>query len=126
MMNCIAVGCGGFLGAVCRYLMGKLSFGVQSGFPIATLLINIIGAFVIGFIAAAATKHSGINPQLVLFLKVGLCGGFTTFSTFSLESLTLLQNGKTGAAMCYIILSVVVCILAVFAGQAAAGAMIKN
>lgn len=66
-------------------LLGKLPVKA-AGFPVITLGINVVGAFCIGLIVAAVGKHSGWDPRLVLFLKVGFCGGFTTFSTFSLET----------------------------------------
>ena len=83
MINCLFVGLGGFIGAVCRYLIGLLPVQSESGFPYKTFLINVAGAFLIGCIATYAGKHPSVNPQLVLFLKVGICGGFTTFSTFA-------------------------------------------
>ena len=71
-MDCLAVGIGGFIGSVCRYLVGKIPIKNPAGFPINTFLINIAGAFVIGCLAAAAAKNSDISPRLMLFLKVGL------------------------------------------------------
>ena len=71
MLNCIIVGMGGFLGAVARYLIGLIPINPQNGFPIKTLLINIIGAFVIGLVVAFGAKKDW-NPQLILFLKVGI------------------------------------------------------
>ena len=82
MTNCIIVGLGGFLGAVARYLIGLIPINPQNGFPVKTLLINIAGAFVIGLVVALGAKKDW-NPQLILFLKVGICGGFTTFSNFN-------------------------------------------
>lgn len=117
LFDCLAIGAGGALGAVGRYLLGLLPIKMGSGFPITTLFINIIGAFFIGMIAGAIGKGAELNTRLVLFLKVGICGGFTTFSTFSLEALTLLQNGKYTAGILYMVLSVVLCILACIAGE---------
>ena len=71
----------------------------------------------IGLIAALAAKNSSMDPHLILFLKVGICGGFTTFSTFAFETTDLLQSGNTGTALLYAILSVVLGVLAVFAAQ---------
>lgn len=112
------VGAGGLLGTAGRYLMGQLPLRAQSGFPVVTLAINLIGAFAIGIIVALSEKSGNRSPQLLLFLKTGLCGGFTTFSTFSLEAMQLLQNGKWGAALAYMGLSVVLCVAAVFGAQA--------
>lgn len=113
----MAVGAGGAVGASTRYLLGFLPIHPRSGFPLITLLINIVGAFFIGLLAAVA-KENGLNPRMLLFLKVGVCGGFTTFSTFSLETAGLLQNGQTYAAAAYMILSALLCVAAVFGGQA--------
>ena len=117
MMNCIIVGIGGFIGTVCRYLIGLLPIEQDTGFPIKTLLINVIGSFAIGLIAALAAKNRSINPQLVLMLRVGVCGGFTTFSTFAYESVDLMKNGHIIAAFSYIIISIVLGVLAVFTAQ---------
>ena len=105
MINCIIVGLGGFIGAIIRYLIGLIPVSPQNGFPIKTLLINILGAFVIGLVVAFGAKKEW-NPQLILFLKVGICGGFTTFSTFSLETAQLIKSGSIGVAVLYVALSI--------------------
>ena len=117
MLNCLAVGLGGFVGAVCRYLLGLIPVPDVHGFPVITLLINVVGAFAIGCIVAIAMKDVDLDPRVVLFLKAGLCGGFTTFSTFALETTDLLGAGETAAAVAYVLLSVVLGVLAVLAGQ---------
>jgi fluoride exporter len=117
MLDCLYVGLGGFLGALCRYWISLLPLRPESGFPLATLIINVLGAFVIGLIAAAVEKYSGIDPRSVLFLKTGLCGAFTTFSTFSLETEELLRSGRGGTAAVYVVISVALCLLAVFAAR---------
>lgn len=111
--NCIFVGLGGMAGAVSRYLLTLIPVREHGGFPVMTLCINVMGAFFIGLLAAAAEKEAGISPNGLLLLKVGFCGGFTTFSTFSLETVLLLQNGKYVMGISYIILSVLLCTLAV-------------
>lgn len=118
MINCLFVAAGGAVGAVSRYLIGLLPLGAQSGFPAKTFLINLAGAFLIGVIAALAEKHA-LNPYLVNFLKIGVCGGFTTFSTFALETSQLLHKGSLGLAFLYICGSVIFCVAAVFLGQSA-------
>ena len=75
MLNCIAVGLGGFLGSVCRYLAGQIPLGRDWGFPVRTLAINLIGSFLIGAVTALALKRAAPDPRLVLFLKAGVCGG---------------------------------------------------
>ena len=113
-MNCLAVGLGGFAGAVLRYLIGLIPTGETMIFPAKTFCINVIGCIVIGAITVLAAKLS-VPPRLILFLKVGVCGGFTTFSTFALESSDLIRDGHMGIALCYVLLSVLVGVLAIFA-----------
>ena len=120
MLNCIAVGLRGFLGSVCRYLAGQIPLGRDWGFPVRTLAINLIGSFLIGAVTALALKRAAPDPRLVLFLKAGVCGGFTTFSTFSLEAVTLFQNGKYLLGGAYILASVALCVAGVLLGQALA------
>ncbi len=115
MMNCLMVGLGGFIGSVSRYLISKIPMGFGTGFPVNTFVINIIGAFAIGCIASAAGKD--MDARLLLFLKVGLCGGFTTFSTFSLETTRLMETGQWAAAVSYVAASTLLGILAVFSAQ---------
>ncbi|MDD6789744.1 MAG: fluoride efflux transporter CrcB [Lachnospira sp.] len=115
-MNIIIVGLGGAIGAICRYLITLLPINPGDGFPLKTFLINVIGSFVIGLVAAFAAKNA-MNPRIVLFLKVGICGGFTTFSSFALETEGLLEKGSAGVAMLYVILSLVCGVMAVFAAE---------
>lgn len=96
MMDCIVVGVGGFVGAVCRYLIGMIPLKEGCTFPIKTFLINIAGSFLIGIVAALAMKTESLDSRTVLFLKVGICGGFTTFSSFALETTDLMKDGKGG------------------------------
>ena len=110
--QCFWVALGGALGAVSRYLCGMLPFLQRGIFPLPTLLINLAGAFLIGLIAQVAAQRGAQSSSAVLFLKVGL-----SFSTFSLETVTLLSNGKSGLAAAYVALSVVLCLLGVVLGQ---------
>lgn len=116
MLDCLAVGAGGFVGAILRYLIGLIPSEAESGFPIKTFAINIIGCFAIGIIAGFAEK-SAVDPRLLLLLKVGMCGGFTTFSSFALEARGLLFAGSTLVFALYIVLSVAVGVAAVMLGQ---------
>lgn len=117
MSEIILVGAGGFIGTVLRYLMYRLPFKTESGFPFPTLVINIIGAFMIGFITAEALKFGGGNTKLMLFLRTGICGGFTTFSTFSLEAAELFRGGETAAGLIYISVSIMGCLAAIWIAQ---------
>ena len=121
MVECIVVGAGGFIGAVCRYLIGMIPLKERCTFPIKTLMINIAGSFLIGIVAALAIKTDSLDSRTVLFLKVGICGGFTTFSSFALETADLIKDGKLYLAVVYTVLSVTLGVLAVFAGQGIVG-----
>jgi len=116
-MEYLVVGLGGCLGSMARYGAGQLVNTADMGFPFVTLLINFIGSFVIGLVSEFAGMHVIENPRVTLFLKVGLCGGFTTFSTFSLETLGLFEKGDYGMGTLYAFVSVVACVFGVLAGQ---------
>ena len=117
-MNFIFVGLGGAVGAVLRYCISLLP--VKTAFPVLTFITNIIGALAIGLVAALAAKHH-LPDNLVLMLKTGVCGGFTTFSTFSLEAYNLVNGGNVTLGILYAVLSLICCVAAVFLGMAVAG-----
>ena len=117
MTNCIAVGLGGFIGATLRYLIGLIPVCEITLFPVKTFFINITGCIAIALVALLASKGSLPNPKLVLFLKTGICSGFTTFSTFALESTTLIKSGHPKVAFLYMILSVLVGVGTIFATE---------
>lgn len=100
------VALGGAIGAALRYLtgLGLLRLIGQGDFPVAILTVNIVGSFLMGFFVAAAA-HRGLT-HLSPFVMTGLLGGFTTFSAFSLETMTLIERGQVGSAMLYVALSV--------------------
>ena len=116
-MNILAVGAGGFIGAVLRYLICKIPVSENTVFPVKTFAINVIGCLVIGLITVLASKNTNIDQRWILFLKVGLCGGFTTFSTFALETTDLLKGGHIGIAFLYALLSIVVGCAAIFGAE---------
>ena len=120
-LDCVFVGLGGFVGSVLRYVVSLLPLQHESGFPLLTLGINVLGAFLLGLIVALFGRSASLDPRTLLFLKVGLCGGFTTFSTFALEAQGLLSGGKPGIAMLYMLLSIVLCVGAVYG----AGALVR-
>ncbi len=117
MTDCLIVAVGGAIGAVCRFFIGKLPIGSNDGFPIKTFIINVIGCFLIGLVAALALKQFSESPKLVMFLKVGICGGFTTFSSFALETGGLIEKGSCFTAAAYAVLSVTVGVAALFSAQ---------
>lgn len=123
MAACLCVGAGGFLGAVLRYLASLVIY--HEHFPAATLFVNFIGSLVIGIVIEISEK-TGTAPNLILFFKTGVCGGFTTFSTFSSEVLDLFEKRAylTGAG--YAAGSVIVCVLGVLLGRAIADFFFKT
>jgi CrcB protein len=113
----LLVGAGGFIGSVARYFVSKLN--IESGLfslPVGTLLVNVIGSLVLGALIGLADRNAGLTFEWRLFLMVGLCGGFTTFSTFAGENLTLMHNGQFLAMAVYSGLTVFLSFLAVFFG----------
>ncbi len=118
----ILVGLGGAVGSVARYWASVLVVWLNGGelFPWATLAINVVGSFVIGVFAAMTGADGRLagDDTTRLLIMVGLCGGFTTFSSFSLQTLVLLRGGQTLWAMGNIALSVGLCLLATAAGVA--------
>jgi fluoride exporter len=114
LKNFLLVGLGGGLGSMLRYATSLL---VNSRtFPYATLTVNIIGGFIIGVVFAFSIKNEASSDAWKIFLATGICGGFTTFSAFSLENMGLLQTGKYGLAAVYIAASITLGILAAFLG----------
>ena len=104
--NIIAVGAGSFIGGIARYLVSLAMKGINKGFPWATLLVNLLGCLIIGLLGGFLSRNASESTSWGLFLTVGLCGGFTTFSTFSKEALTMLQTGQIWGFACYIALSI--------------------
>jgi CrcB protein len=113
----ILVGIGGFIGSIARYLVAVAMSGViSSSFPWPTLIANVAGCFLIGVIFAVSDRGSLLSPEWRIFLTTGFCGGFTTFSTFSYESLRLLQDGEYVYVSAYVLASVIVGLLATLLG----------
>lgn len=108
---------GSAIGGMLRYLLGGwIQRAAGHGFPLGTLVINVSGSLALGLLLRWASHPPTLNPDLRAFLTVGLCGGFTTFSTFSAESITLMQDGQWGKAMTYVLLSVTLSLAATAAG----------
>lgn len=117
MLSVLCVGLGGFIGSVGRYLLGLVPY--EGDFPLMTFIVNFVGAVAIGAVFEAAAVGPGLPDNAVLFLKTGVCGGFTTFSAFSLETLNLLECGKFATGAAYACGSVVVCLAGVALGRLA-------
>ena len=115
----VAVAVGGALGSLGRFWLTGVMFGLTGPrFPWGTLLINVVGSFVIGLVAGLTLvpERIGLHPDLRIFLMTGVCGGFTTFSAFSLQTLELLQSGDVVPALGYAVGSVVLCVAATLGG----------
>jgi CrcB protein len=115
----IAVAVGGAIGSVARFWLAS-AMTVLTGprFPWGTLLINVLGSFVIGLVAGYTLTPGRVamHPDIRIFLMTGVCGGFTTFSAFSLQTLELLRSGDVVPALGYAIGSVVLCVVATYGG----------
>lgn len=105
--NIVVVGAGSFIGGAARYLVSLMMKGVGKGFPWATLTVNLAGCFLIGLLWGLFSRSASDGSNWALFLTVGICGGFTTFSTFSKEALIMLQAGNVWGFAGYIALSVI-------------------
>jgi CrcB protein len=114
------VAVGGAIGSVVRFWVATLMLRATGpGFPWGTVLINILGSFVIGWLAAWIGMSRLAMPELWrAFAMTGICGGFTTFSAFSLQTVELLREGQVVAAGLNVVVSVVACVVATFAGIA--------
>ncbi len=116
MKYLLLVGLGGALGAVSRYLLGAMVHALWEGaIPLGTLLVNVAGSFGIGIIFVLLERQL-LHPDWRSVLMVGFLGAFTTFSTFSLETINLIERGLYGHAGAYILLSVVTCVTMAGAG----------
>ena len=115
------IAAGSAIGGVSRYLLGGFLQRPAAGtFPVGTLIINITGSFLLGLILRYAVETPTLSPEARAFLTIGFCGGYTTFSTFSYETVALMEDGQWSRAMLYVVLSVGLSVLATFLGIAAA------
>ncbi len=103
--NILIVGAGSFIGGAARYIMMTLMSGVKKGWP--TVAVNLIGCLLIGIIWGFLSRIQSENSNLAIFLMVGICGGFTTFSTFSKDALMMLHDGNIWGFAAYVCASVI-------------------
>lgn len=114
----LLIGSGSFLGGIARFLLSNfIKNSVLSAFPFGTFAVNILGCFLIGLFYGLSGRTAFIGPELRTFLTVGFCGGFTTFSTFANESVTLLKGGSVFYFAAYIGASVFLGVLAAYGGN---------
>jgi fluoride exporter len=121
MLNALLVMLGGGIGALARYwLQGLVHRSTGPGFPYGTVVVNVAGCFVIGLLMVGMEERFLVNPSLRIFLTIGILGGFTTFSSFSYETIALMRDGEILFASLNVIISVVVCLGATYIGTIAA------
>lgn len=119
---------GSALGGVLRYGLSRMMTPVSGSFPWGTVVVNVIGCFVIGYfgtLTMASGKYA-VSENVRIFVMVGICGGFTTFSAFTLQTFELLRSGEWVRAIANVIVSVTVCLIAVAAGQAFAHRSVES
>ncbi len=115
--NVLLVGIGGFLGSIARYWISHLNLSIHFfSIPVGTLLVNITGSIIIGFLTGVSEKSALLTTEWRLFLMVGICGGFTTFSSFTNENLVLIHNGQFLTVLVYTALSIFLGFIAVYLG----------
>ena len=115
-MNFLLVMAGGAIGSAGRYLVGTATLrAFGPNYPWGTLAVNLIGGFLMGLLAGALARTSG-SEHTRLLLGVGVLGGFTTFSAFSLDAVTMVERGQWGIALAYALVSVIGSVVALFAG----------
>jgi len=117
-VSLLGVVIGGAFGSVCRWLILLKLNDAFPNLPLGTLLVNVAGGFLIGAVSAAFLKLPNLDPAWRLLVVTGFCGGFTTFSTFSAEVVSMLQTGKVGWATATVLAHVAGSLLATFAGYA--------
>ena len=117
MNNLLLIAIGGAVGSISRYGCQKWIYQIHPHpFPFGTFVVNVAGCLLIGLFFGLSEKGNLVSPEWRILLTAGFCGGFTTFSTFSFETLSLLKDGEYAYALLYVFLSVVVGLLAVWLG----------
>lgn len=117
LKNILLVGFGGFIGSIARYFVSKLNLSIDFyAIPFGTLTVNVVGSYIIGFLTGISEKSTIISTELRLLLMVGICGGFTTFSSFTNENLSLMHNGQILSILLYTTLSIILGFLFVYLG----------
>jgi fluoride exporter len=114
LKNFLLVGFGSSIGSMLRYLISLIF--KSKDFPYQTIFVNVVGSFVIGIVFAVAAKQTQSSEQIKLFFATGICGGFTTFSAFSIENMQLIKSGNYFVSLTYIVATIIICLVATFEG----------
>ena len=120
LIQLLYIGIGGFLGSTARFVVSQTSGYITSSFPLGTLIVNVSGSFFLAFILYSVIQGKSVSPEFRNFAAIGFLGAFTTMSTFSYESVRLFEMYNHYLAALNVILNVVLCVAAIFAGRAAA------
>ncbi|MBN2706078.1 MAG: fluoride efflux transporter CrcB [Deltaproteobacteria bacterium] len=116
-MKIILIGCGGFFGAISRYLVSGLIYNLLgTGLPYGTLTVNLAGSFLLGGLARIAMSSQLLNDNVTALIGIGFLGAFTTFSTFSVQTLELLESGNPGKAVLNVFLNLTLCLAGAWLG----------
>ncbi len=116
MIQWILIAGGGAVGAMARYWVSGVLNNAEHPLPVGTLLVNVLGSFLMGVCFVLILERTKLSPEMRPLLMTGFMGAFTTFSTFSLEAVAMIQEGHIMSALIYISLSLVLCLLALSAG----------
>jgi CrcB protein len=117
MLNILIIGCGGFLGAISRYFVSELVYTfIGAGLPYGTLAINLVGSFLLGIVAQLGLSGDILPDSVNSFVGIGFLGAFTTFSTFSVQTLELLESGSLLKALLNISLNIFLCLIGAWGG----------
>lgn len=117
MLNLLIIGCGGFLGAISRFLVSELVYVfIGTGLPYGTLVVNLTGSFLLGIVAQLGISGDFLPDSANSFIGIGFLGAFTTFSTFSVQTLELLESGSPIKALLNIFLNIVLCLIGAWGG----------
>ncbi|MFN8394693.1 MAG: fluoride efflux transporter CrcB [Bacteroidia bacterium] len=117
MMEWLVVFLGGGMGSLARMALGKWPGNAAEGFPVGTFLANVLACLVLGTVAGFVAQRGNLHPLLRLGITAGFCGGFSTFSTFSLEAMNLFDAGRYLLMAVYVLASVALCFVGIAVGQ---------
>ena len=116
-MQALAIAVGGAVGSLLRFWLSSGVYALAGrGFPWGTMAVNLLGSFLIGFLSVFMLERVSVGPEVRAGITIGLLGGFTTFSTFSMETINLIEQGDLLKAMLNIVVSVIACVAAAWIG----------